>query len=197
MVDCHSEEFQELFHVLGNNMDMIHATLTGEHNLKDTQEAILITDVFGDMKEFIDSGWKENVINMNDILSSEVQLFLKRNAEYKDYLSDYSTMNEIEMYVFEQASSHRLDRFWTETYQKNEVFASELKYTLNKIIHSVEKEHSVKKDKNEIRKIVAQASILNEQDVLGISSHMKIELGTSEVPSLVPTPDMRGNVLYL
>lgn len=196
MVDCHSEEFQELFRDLDSQMDAINVTLTSEHDVKETQEAILIENAFEDMKKFIDEGWKENVINMNDVLASEVQLFLKRNIEYKDYLSDYSTMNEIEMYVFEQASSNRLDQFWTETYQKNNVFASELKYTLNKIIHSVEKEHSMKADLNNFRKITSQSTILDEEEVLGIPAKMKIELGASEGggtrQSAAPSSNMTG-----
>jgi hypothetical protein len=190
MVDCYSEEFQDLFKELGVKMDALNSSLTLEHNLKDTLESVTITDTFNDMRTYIDSCWKENIITMNDILSSEVLLFLKRNAEFKEYLSDYNMMNEIEMYIFEQASSHRLDRFWTETYEKNNVFSSELKYTLNKIIHTVEKEHSMIKDKNAISKV--GKGIPNEQDTLNISSRMKIELGSSEVRSSPLKPDMKG-----
>ena len=193
MVNCHSAEFQDLFQDLASFMDSIDVTLTSEHGIRDTHEANLIVDNFKDMKTYINDGWKDNVIRMNDTLASEIQLFLKRNTEYKEYLTDYSMMNEIEMYVFEQASSNRLDQFWTETYHQNDVFASELKYTLNKIIHSVEKEHSLQKDSNAFRKIATQAAVLNEEDVLGISSKMNIELGSSsEAASPAPAPDMKG-----
>ena len=178
MVDCESQEFQNLFDSLVVNMDEINHTLTSEHNLKDALESITLNEIFEDMRTFIDIGWKENIITMNDVLSSEVLLFLKRNAEYKEYLSDYNAMNEVEMYVFEQASSNRLDKFWTTTYDRNSVFSAELKHTLNNIIHSVEKEHSLKKNRDDFSRITK--GVVDEEKALGISNRLKIELGSSE-----------------
>jgi hypothetical protein len=159
-------------------MDEINHTLTSEHNLKDALESITLNEIFEDMRTFIDIGWKENIVTMNDVLSSEVLLFLKRNAEYKEYLSDYNAMNEVEMYVFEQASSNRLDKFWTTTYDRNSVFSAELKHTLNNIIHSVEKEHSLKKNRDDFSRITK--GVVDEEKALGISNRLKIELGSSE-----------------
>ena len=194
VVDCFSQEFNHLFATLEENMAVVEEILSSEHDSKESQEVALMSELFQDMRDFIDSDWKDNVIDMNNTLSVEVGLFLKKNAEFKEYLADYNLMNEIEMYVFEQSSSNRLERYWSETYHKNSVFADELKYTLNKIIKSIEREQARKVDEDKFRKIAAQATALNEEDVLGVPTRMKIELGSSEAKAPEQTPNMTSKL---
>lgn len=194
VIDCESEEFQELFVSLSNSCDDVQCVLLEEHSSRAEQEDALIEGEFSGMRISVENFWKDNIITMNEVLSSEVRLFLKRHDEYRAYVSDYNTLNEIEMYVFEQASSHRLDMFWNETNQKNNVFATELKYTLNKIIRGIEKVYSEKNDLNDSEKVESIGK-LNEEDVLNISARMRVELGGSEHET--PVPKLRGVLLIV
>ena len=190
LIDFESKEFQRFFDKVTENCELASYMLRCEHDNRSTQEANTITSVFGEIREHVDKVWRANVSKMNDTLTSEVKIFLDKHDEFMSHLSEYNILNEIEMYVFEQASSHRLDMFWKEIYDRNKVFADELSFTLKRIIREVEKEQIELMKNNNIRKIDASMADIDEEDILKLPSRMKIELGGEGSPE---KSDLKGS----